>query len=104
MIWFLQIAQLSTTISATRNEFQHQHSDIRKKKSLGLEGIPQAQSATALHFLISNRLGFLEDEEGPALLDASPAGTMGTSESKVAIATTIGSLMIQTNILRNFPQ
>lgn len=58
-MWFLQIAQLSTTIS-------------------------QAQRATAFHFLISKRLGFLL--EGPALLEGSPAGTMGTSESKVAIA------------------
>lgn len=46
--------------------------------------LPQAQRATAFHFLISKRLGFLL--EGPALLEGSPAGTMGTSESKVAIA------------------
>lgn len=46
--------------------------------------LPHAQRATAFHFLISKRLGFLVDE-GPALLEASPTGTMGTSESKVAI-------------------
>lgn len=57
-----------------------------KKLGLGLwKEIPHAQSATALHFLISKRLGFLEEQEGPALLDASPTGTIGTSESKVAI-------------------
>jgi len=46
---------------------------------------PQAHRATAFHFLISNRLGFLLDEEGPALLEDSPAGTIVTSESRVAI-------------------
>lgn len=46
--------------------------------------IPHAQRATAFHFLISKRLGFLVDE-GPALLEASTAETIGTSESKVAI-------------------
>ena len=45
--------------------------------------LPHAQRATAFHFLISKRLGFLV--EGPALLEGSPAGTMGTSESRVAI-------------------
>lgn len=61
MMWLRQIAQLSTTMS-------------------------QAQRETAFHFLISKRLGFLEeDEEAGALLDGSETGTMGTSESKVAI-------------------
>lgn len=54
--------------------------------------IPQAQRATAFHFLISNRLAFLvEDdvetveEEGPAPPDPSPAGTIVTSVSREAI-------------------
>ncbi|MGI4297485.1 hypothetical protein ACR2WD_27565 [Klebsiella pneumoniae] len=51
MMWFLQIAQLSTTIS-------------------------QAQRATAFHFLISKRLAFFEEDEGPATFDASSTGTM----------------------------
>lgn len=56
-----------------------------EKLGLGFKELPQAQRATAFHFLISKRLGFLV-EEGPALLEASPTGTMGTSESKVAIS------------------
>lgn len=100
MMWFLQIAQLSTTISASKESPWNQHSKAlnsrtgRKggKKKKGEETrvrvrrklLPQAQRATAFHFLISKRLGFLL--EGPALLEGSPAGTMGTSESKVAIA------------------
>lgn len=51
MMWFLQIAQLSTTMS-------------------------QAQSATAFHFLISNRLAFLaveeEDEEEGGMVALGP--------------------------------
>jgi len=46
---------------------------------------PQAHRATAFHFLISNRLGFLLEQEGPVLLEGSPAGTIVTSESRVAI-------------------
>lgn len=53
-----------------------------------MQNKPQAQSATAFHFLISKRLGFFEeeeataeDEEGPGRLDASLAGTIVTSES-----------------------
>ncbi|MBA0673849.1 hypothetical protein Goari_015475 [Gossypium aridum] len=48
--------------------------------------LPQAQRATALHFLISKRLGFLVEEEAAELLEDSPTGTMGTSESRVAMA------------------
>jgi hypothetical protein len=57
MIWFLQMAQLSTTIS-------------------------HAQSATAFHFLISNRFGRLVTalELGPAL-DPSPEGPVVISVS-----------------------
>ena len=56
MMWFLHIAQVSTTIS-------------------------QAQRATAFHFLVSKRLIFLDEEDegetennGPAVPDPSPAG------------------------------
>lgn len=61
--------------------------------------VPQAQSETAFHFLISNRFGFLDDDDadeedargrgmgrrGASLLDASPAGVIGTSESRAAM-------------------
>jgi len=61
IMWFLQIAQLSTTIS-------------------------HAQRATAFHFLISNRLIFLEEVLGPAwLLEPSPVGSGIISTSVDAI-------------------
>jgi len=88
MIWFLQIAQLSTTISATTERKKKKKKMRWRKLKLGfrrgLRDAPQAHRATAFHFLISNRLGFLLDE-GPALLEGSPAGTIVTSESRVAI-------------------
>lgn len=48
--------------------------------------LPHAHRATAFHFLISKRLGFLEEEDGPAPLEPSPAGTMFMSVSREAIA------------------
>lgn len=56
--------------------------------------LPQAQRATAFHFLISNRFGFFDDEEaadddeggGRATpLGPSPAVIIGTSDSRVAM-------------------
>lgn len=44
---------------------------------------PQAQRATAFHFLISKRFGCFFEEEGPAALEPSPAGTISTSVSIV---------------------
>lgn len=91
-MWFRQIAQLSTTMSSiteTKSNQLDEKSDgenlgIRVRKETGKKSLPQAQRDTAFHFLISNRFGFLE--EGPAaLLEASPAGTIVTSESSVAI-------------------
>lgn len=116
MIWFLQMAQLSTTISARINQHcitrrsiikslnitkPRYVNELKKKKTnstncektiernqgQGLDKyLPQAQRATAFHFLISKRLLFFVEEEGTVLLEGSPAGTMGTSESKVAMA------------------
>jgi len=61
IMWFLQIAQLSTTIS-------------------------HAQRATAFHFLISNRLTFFVEVLGPAwLLEPSPVGSGIISTSVDAI-------------------
>lgn len=55
--------------------------------------VPQAQRETAFHFLISNRLAFLDEddvdaveEDGTALPEASPAGTIVTSVSSEVIA------------------
>lgn len=53
---------------------------------------PQAQRATAFHFLISKRLGFLVEEEAAdadegaaaAALNSSPVGTISTSVSIAA--------------------
>lgn len=56
-----------------------------------MENEPHAQRATAFHFLISKRLGFLEEEEaaeeedGTAALDPSPTGTIVTSVSMAVI-------------------
>ena len=101
MMWFLQMAQLSTTISANHNN-KHQsinQSNLNLTKNENIEAhiqsdstkedcswLPQAQRATALHFLTSNLLAFLLDEEAATELEDSPAGIMFTSESREAIS------------------
>ncbi|GER36067.1 diaminopimelate epimerase [Striga asiatica] len=92
MIWFLQIAQLSTTISASGIRINRAKNTNQRAKSCDFNTIPQAHRATAFHFLISNRFAFLADDEDdglvlevPAPEDPSPAGTMFTSESSDAI-------------------
>ena len=63
----------------------------RTAKRLWIGHIPQAQRATAFHFLISNLFGFFEVEEdgaadGPtAPLEPSPAGTILMSVSREAM-------------------
>lgn len=93
-MWFLHIAQLSTTISASRIKLRNNNNHEKgiKKKRDRLRYVPQAQRATAFHFLISKRLGFLVEEEvdaveeeGPAPAEPSPAGTMVTSVSREAM-------------------
>lgn len=66
---------------------------MMKTNNGGCISIPQAHRETAFHFLISNRLAFLVDEEveaveeeGPAPPEPSPAGTMVTSVSREAMS------------------
>lgn len=111
MMWLRQIAQLSTTISKITEpksrkleekkgdkKSNREKSGFRFRKKIEKGNWPQAQRATAFHFLISKRLGFLE--EGPAaLLEASPAGTIGTSESSVAMRVFITWLCVNCAVL-----
>lgn len=81
-----QISKPTAIHKKERNSTKLHESNQRETRARVWKKLPQAQRATAFHFLISKRLFFLVEEEGTELLEGSPAGTMGTSESKVAIA------------------
>jgi len=93
-MWFLQIAQLSTTISEkTKQEWIIKKTKKKKNKTweeeLGFgDKVPQAQRATALHFFNSNRFEFLDEDEGTEMEEDSP---MITSELREAIDLSFGN-------------
>ena len=96
MMWLRQMAQLSTTMSA-RNETGGAHQTGNRKLGLGMDGregeqsgwivcLPQAQRATAFHFLISKRLVGLREEEGPAAEEPSAAAAAGAAGGGASVS------------------